>query len=539
MKIRLLLLILLTLELSYSQNTLGLLLNSNDAFDGYTLFTPEESNLVFLIDNCGNMINSWDFGSTPKLTCYLLENGNLLRTGSNGIEIRDWDSNLIWQYDLLSNLGLRQHHDIEPLPNGNILCLVKDILTEAEQIQLGKNPSLLNGNFKSEKIIEIQPVGNNDINIVWEWRFVDHLIQDYDDQLDNYGNIEIHPELVDFNYNENGFNHSDWLHMNSISYNPSLDQIMLSSRTLGEIYIIDHSTTTLESSGHTGGNQGIGGDFLWRWGNPQVYRQGNASDQKLFKQHDAKWITSGFDIENKISVFNNGGDNGQDNYSSIHIINPQFNANNTYQLENNKFLPLDYFWSWNGEILGDVVYEFKKSGVQALENGHMLICETSKGRLSEISIEGEVVWIYRNPVGETVYHQFETDLDILGSNSMFRGAKYSRDYAGFDGKDLTPQGIIEDVNTLSENCNTQLSVTDYALTKPKITFNNPIFNNTILFHQEQQQTNISIFNVLGQTKLKVKNFSGKKLSIKNLKPGIYLIEIENEGNEQLKKIIVK
>lgn len=517
----------------FSQNTIGLLVNKPEAYDGYTLFTPERSNSVFLIDNCGNSIHTWTFNNVPKFTCYLLENGNLLRTGADTIEIRDWDNNLIWEYNLLTNLNLLKHHDIEPLPNGNILCIVKENISEQAQIDLGKNPTLLNGTLKSEKIIEIEPIGTNAVNIVWEWRFADHLIQDFDATKSNYGTVSTHPELVDFNYDEPNIDHSNWLHINSIDYNLELDQILFSSRTLSEIYIIDHSTTTMEAASHIGGNQNKGGDFLWRWGNPQIYRQGTVNDQKLRGQHDAKWITNTYINENKISVFNNQSDATR-TFSSIHILD----VDNTYPLQNASFLPANYFWSWSGEIRNETVFESKKSGVQALENGNLLLCETEKGRLSEITLAGEIVWIYRNPVGPTTYNQYDTNDQIFNNNGIFRGEKYPKTYAAFTGRDLTPGDILEDTNNLSDTCNS-LDIDTFVIRKDSFSFNNPVVHNTLSFHHGLENTNIQIYNTLGKLIFKTNNFSGKELEIPNLKPGIHFLKFEKEGEIVIEKAIVK
>jgi len=118
-----------------------------------------------------------------------------------------------------------------------------------------------------------------------------------------------------------GTSSGNWIHANAVEYNASLDQIVFSSRKMNEIYIIDHSTTTFEATTHVGGNSGKGGDFLWRWGNPINYGQGTATDQKLYGQHDPKWIPTGFPHAGKLSVFNNG--TGRTPlYSSIHIIIP-------------------------------------------------------------------------------------------------------------------------------------------------------------------------------------------------------------------------
>ena len=95
--------------------------------------------------------------------------------------------------------------------------------------------------------------------------YMGHLIQDVDSTLPNFGNVKENSQLMDINYGTigsiNGYN-GDWMHINSIDYNPILDQIVISSRNTNEFYIIDHSTSTEESSGHSGGNYGKGGDFL-------------------------------------------------------------------------------------------------------------------------------------------------------------------------------------------------------------------------------------------------------------------------------------
>ena len=75
---------------------------------------------------------------------------------------------------------------------------------------------------------------------------------------------------------------------------------------MNEIYIIDHSTSTAEAATSSGGIYNKGGDFLYRWGNPQAYRQGDQNDQKLFGQHYPHWIPDGLADAGKLILFNNG-----------------------------------------------------------------------------------------------------------------------------------------------------------------------------------------------------------------------------------------
>ena len=429
---------------------IGLQLSMDGASEGYTLFNPEKTNKAHLVNNCGESINEWTFTERPGITSYLLENGNLLQAGRTTMEIRDWDNNLVWLYDMDGN-GLQQHHDIEPLPNGNILCVITDDYQEEQAAGFGRDTDTFSGNMKLDKIVELQPVGTEEAVIVWEWKFADHFIQDFDSTLENFGVVNDHPELLNVNF-EAGFA-PDWSHVNGIDYNAELDQIIISARHLSELLIIDHSTTTEEAAGHTGGNSNKGGDILWRWGNPQVYGQGQAASQKLDRQHDGKWVPAGYPDAGKISVFNNGGYQNAGG-SSIHLIDPAWNGTDYQQTSDGQFLPLDYDWSWSGEILGEVMAQGKKSGVESLLNGNLLICETAGGRMTELTKEGELVWVYVNPRGVLI--EQTPPLESMFQNDIFRAERYDLDYPAFDLVDTSPQAFLEETE-LSLLCTGALS----------------------------------------------------------------------------------
>ena len=55
---------------------------------------------------------------------------------------------------------------------------------------------------------------------------------------------------------------ADFVHTNSIAYDANLDQILLSVPNLHEIWVIDHSSTTAEAAGHSGGNAGKAGTAM-------------------------------------------------------------------------------------------------------------------------------------------------------------------------------------------------------------------------------------------------------------------------------------
>ncbi|MEZ4979723.1 MAG: aryl-sulfate sulfotransferase [Chitinophagales bacterium] len=518
-----------------TQPNLGLVYRSQEASLGYTLFTPEANNYVYLIDNCGQVVNQWTFGENPGATCYLLENGNLLRAGKDTIQIKDWDDNLLWSFALNAKLGLNQHHDIEALPNGNVLCVIADDYPKEDLVPLGfdtiSNPS---STIKLDKIIELKPWGMDSAEVVWEWKFIDHLIQNFDSTKLNYGIVGDHPELVDINFENDYIN--DFTHFNAIDYNANLDQILFSVRSLHEIMIIDHSTTTAEAASHLGGNSNQGGDILWRWGNPMVYDQGSIADKKLGAQHDCKWIKEGYLDEGKITVFNNLTSNTTNFMSAIVMLNPSI-ANGVYQKMNNRFLPEDYAWSWSGTLLGDTLFENKKSGTHALANGNFIIAETSKGKISEIDRDGNLLWSYINPSGQDTIFQQDEEI-IASSNRIFRAEKYPYDFEGFINKDLSQQGSIENQNSLTDSCELIIPTRIHELNAKKNIFINPSKNGLLEFIHLEQISSLKILNLEGKTVFELHDIETKLIGM-DLNPGIYFLELSRAKLVTNHKLVVQ
>jgi hypothetical protein len=419
---------------SATSNAATLTVTDTPAYEGYNLFTPLQSNDTYLMDNDGNVLHTWTSSYSPALSVYLQEDGTLLRTagttnttfsagGAGGrVERFDWDGNRLWTYSY-SNTEHCLHHDIEELPNGNVLMIAWELKTQEEALAAGRDADLLAASgLWPDSIIEVEPSGTSGGTIVWEWHVWDHLIQDHDASKSNYGVVADHPELVDLNYST--VDAEDWTHINSVDYNPDLDQILLSVHNFGEVWIIDHSTTTAEAASHTGGAGGKGGDLLYRWGNPQTYGAGTSTDQQLFGQHDATWITSDLPGAGDILIFNNGIGRTGDHYSSVDEIDPPLNGDGSYTLvADAAYGPAAPTWSYTASPATDF-YADHISGAQRLPNGNTLICDGVNGEFFEVTDSGATVW------------------DYSYGSEVFRVTRYGPDYAGFDGTDLDDEVTV-------------------------------------------------------------------------------------------------
>jgi hypothetical protein len=367
----------------------------------HRLYSPSSGTTSFLVDDQGNTVHSWPSTNNVGNTLYLEEGGTLIRTirtgvfgpgggTGGGVERLALDGTVLWTYEYDTG-GNIHHHDVEPMPNGNVMLVAWESKTQADAIANGRDPALTPGaTFFPDHIIEVEPTGPTTGTIVWEWHVWDHLIQDFDATKANFGDPAANPQLLDINYPAT--TSADWNHVNSIDYDPVYDRIVISANFQNEFWIIDHSTTTAEAAGHTGGNSGMGGDFLYRWGNPEAYRAGTVADKDLFRQHGVKFIPPGYPGEGNILLYNNQ-------------ISP---SSRVEEIE----LPLDI----NGDFVFGVgpawgpaapVWTYQDPGMNSaimssavrMANGNTLIASTLQGRVFEVTPAGTNVWEINPPPG--------------------------------------------------------------------------------------------------------------------------------------------
>lgn len=369
---------------------------------GFRLYAPLEETTTYLVDTNGTTVHTWPSASNPGISVYMLADGTLLRsrkvTGGpsiggvgGGVQRIALDGTILWDFTY-ADATHWSHHDIEPMPNGNVLMLAWDNKTAAQAIANGRNPALISGTvMRPDSVIEVQPTGPTTGTIVWEWHAWDHMIQSFDPTKANYGVIAAHPELADINYPPVAAQVNDWNHCNSVKYDAVHDRVMISCLRQNEIWVIDHSTTTAQAASHSGGNSGKGGDLLYRWGNPLVYGAGVAGDQKLFGQHSARFVPPGYPGAGNFTIFNNNNPGG----SAVLELTPPLDVNGNFVLvPGSAYGPAAPTWSYQAAGFNSTFI----SGAERLANGNTLVCSGEQGFLFEVTPGGQQVWTY-NYVG--------------------------------------------------------------------------------------------------------------------------------------------
>lgn len=454
--IRFIAILLSTLPLTWAcaqSNTVGTIAYDPDLYaEGYTLIYPHNQPHARLIDACGEVVHQWTNDSLrrPGNSAYLTPMGNLvwahrpanfqgdaIWAGGGGavIEGRTWDNAIQWSYTLNDSTG-RLHHDFALTNTGTVLAIAWERIDSTAAVEAGRNPELLeDGELWSERIIELMPNESGGADVIWEWRIWDHLVQDFDSTKANFGNPALTPDRVDLNFGTPSSAAPDWLHMNSIDFNPSLEHILLSVPTFDELWIIDKAAPE--------------NGLIWRWGNPEAYASGTSEDQHLHYQHAARWLDApyhqGSPDFGKIAVFNNRNPGATGPFSSAHLIAPELIADeesSTYAMnETGTFAPVGFDWTWTAPTPTDF-FSSGLSNFERLPNGNNLILSGRTGEIFEFTATGDTAWYYRVPLqaGTTVAQGTELGMN---DNLLFRATRYPAQFPVFNSVDLTPMGTWE------------------------------------------------------------------------------------------------
>ncbi|WP_162989912.1 aryl-sulfate sulfotransferase [Natronorubrum halophilum] len=344
----------------------------NATDEGYTLLcetyqfpeeAPDGTGKIYLIDMDGEPVHEWRVDTAVQSFCTLLPNGNLLyptrdRSDLSRAGLRELtpDGEVVWSYHC------RIDHDYAVLENGNLLLhTISDYMVPEISPELKRNSYVLEIDREKE--------------IHWEWRGDEHF-----EELGDLLPAEDWAYVRDRIESEFPF---DWAHNNTLQVIPENEtyrrelegdgpvrfepgNIVFSYRSVDVIGVIDYPS----------------GEIVWAWG-----------PGELDGQHLPHVLENG-----NVLVFDNGTERG---YSRVLELDP---------------LTEEIVWEYTGSPKEEFFSKYI-SGARRLPNGNTLICEGGKTHLFEVTPDGEVVWDFVSPFGES------------GSmGTIYRCQRYSPEY---------------------------------------------------------------------------------------------------------------
>ena len=506
---------------------------NGQSFNGFALYNAQGSNTTYLIDENQNIAHTWDMNTECNYTVALKENGNLVRgtkgntsvfsngniaAGAGIVQEIAPDGSIVWSFDYADNDHV-SHHDLT-LVGDNVLLTAYEKKTSTELNAAGFN------NASSDKwpthFVELEPDGNGGANIVWEWHIWDHMCQDTDPNGPNYvSNISDYPELININMIQAqggpGGGGGDWFHVNGVDYNEDLDQIVFSSRFASEIYIIDHSTTTAEAATHSGGNSGMGGDILYRWGNPSNY--GMSGTQIIDNAvHDPRWIIDdGRPNGGFLQIFNNSG--VSNSVSAIDGIDtPWDTATHTYlRTPGQAFEPSSYTTRY------ECAYSASgQSASDRMSNGNIYVNASGgqggAGVMYELdAVTGQIIW---GPY----------------SSQSQKGFRYECDYPGI----IALESYMYPNGTITTSCFDATATIENTIADALTIFPNPTKGMVTLRFEtlEIQDIEIQIVNSIGQQVYtnhlnKHIGLVNEKIDISSFSEGLYFVKITTDKGQSV------
>lgn len=134
---------------------------------GYTLIAATNSTNAYLLDTLGNTYHTWKLNGNTGYSAHLIPGGTIVRAVQHAgnyfnagpqcgqVQKTDYNGKVIWDY-VYSTVNYCSHHDICPMPNGNVLLIAYELRTAAEVVAAGSKSNLI---MWPDKIVEVKPTG--------------------------------------------------------------------------------------------------------------------------------------------------------------------------------------------------------------------------------------------------------------------------------------------------------------------------------------------------------------------------------------------
>ncbi len=322
-------------------------IDTNLVYNGVNLYIPFLRSNALLLDMNGNVLHTWNVKRNSPTWSYvtMLKNGDLLSSNKDDMLLRlDWNSNIKWEKNI------RCHHDIAVAENNDIYALSrKDTLVFVYGIpmpMLNDYITVLSSDGKIKNEISLYnvlkyTVSFKNVKEIYKW------------MINPLNCIKIITNKVKNGfifYNDTVF---DVFHNNTVTI---IDKDVEGLCKKGNVLISSRQKSTV-------GIVDIGAEKLvWSWG-PGI----------INKQHHPTFLENGH-----ILIFDNGWVKKR---SRIVEVDP---------------LKRKIVWEYV-EKPPELFYSSTAGASQRLPNGNTLITESAKGRVFEVTADGEIVWEFFNP----------------------------------------------------------------------------------------------------------------------------------------------
>ena len=346
--------------------------DSSSYNEGITIMDQLGDGIIYAIDISGspiwfvqsNIVWSNGFSYLVQFT-HFLPSGNFIGIAEmreNNLPARAFemaiDNTLIWEGPGELNL-FGVHHDVFPMPNGNILALTieEKLFPIPDEVKVPENYAFVDSlPWQGDRIVEWDSFGNE----VWSWSVFDHFDRADWNQTD-YEFLFIHSNPADFFY--------DWTHSNAVWYDELENVIYLSVRNLSRITIINYST----------------GEIIWNMGKDMPSGDVTVgTDLEFSGQHSVKILDN-----RNIMIYDNGIGNNQFISRGLEISIS----------ESDQIPEAEIFWEY---FLGEGLGSGLMSDCDRLSNGNSLLTSTTVNYILEVSPDNEIVWeILPNQDGST------------------------------------------------------------------------------------------------------------------------------------------